>query len=129
MPCYNMTYEHRGKYLISLMFYEDLIIYSKSEHIKLYLTLLFHSSILESSCPVTDGLYMEQMYQELAVPVYTTIKGVKNIFFKSIFLRKYAVSTFLSSGHLSLLVSTRRDCFSLESGSDPQHTIHWRQLF
>ena len=32
--------------------------------------------VVESSFPVTDGLYTDHMYVDLSVPVYTTLKGV-----------------------------------------------------
>ena len=33
-------------------------------------------TLTESCFPVTDGLYTDQMYEDLTVPVYTTLKGV-----------------------------------------------------
>ena len=38
--------------------------------------IMFDIYILESCFPVTDGLYTDQMYEDLSVPVYTTLKGV-----------------------------------------------------
>ena len=39
------------------------------------------SGVIESSLPVTDGLYMDQMFEDLTVPVYTTLKGVSTLLY------------------------------------------------
>ena len=55
--------------------------YSIYIYIHIHISYLYNRDrltwLLTESCfPVTDGLYTDHMYEDLAVPVYTTLKGV-----------------------------------------------------
>ena len=56
----------------------------------------------ESCFPVTDGLYTDQMYEDLTVPVYTTLKGVTNYPFLFISYHQYRWVTLNSNSLVGL---------------------------